>query len=85
VTNDGTITLHNASVSDLDGVVTIAGFPVASLAPSASDGNYTAEYTITATDVGLGFFEHDVVAVADEASASSGTVTVMLPDLLLLV
>ena len=52
VTNDGTVTLSNITVSDTVGGVTINGGPIASLAPGASDNTtFTGTYAITQADI----------------------------------
>ena len=63
VTNTSNITLTNIIVTDPK--VTVVGGPIATMAPGAEDtGSFTATYTITQTDIDLGYFENiaDVTA-----------------------
>jgi len=84
VQNTGNVTLHNVNVADVNGDVNVTGTTIATLAPGASDSNYTATYTINQHDVDVGFFDNEAVSVADETSVPSGTVHSVLNDLLLL-
>lgn len=72
VTNSGNITLTNVSVTDPK--VTVAGGPIASLAPGAVDATtFTAVYTLTQADVNAGSLVN--TASAGATAASGGTVT----------
>jgi len=85
IENVGNITLHDVGVNDVDTNVVVTG-AVFDLAPGASDStSWVGVYTITALDVGNGYHDNDAVALADEASDSSGTVHVVLANLMLLV
>jgi uncharacterized repeat protein (TIGR01451 family) len=57
VTNTGNVTLHNITLADTIGGVTISGGPIASLAPGASDSTtFTGTYTLTQADLDAGHF-----------------------------
>ena len=63
----------------VDGQVAVTGTTIAALAPGASDGtSWSGTYAIQQHDIDVGFFDNTAVAVADEASASSGTAHVDL-------
>lgn len=72
VKNTGNVTLSNVSVTDPK--VTVAGGPLATLAPDASDATtFTANYTITQKDIDAGHVAN--TAVATGSDPGGGTVT----------
>ena len=57
VTNSGNVTLTDISLADTVGGITLAGDPIASLAPDESDSTtFTGSYTITQADIDSGTF-----------------------------
>ncbi len=65
VSNTGDVTLTDVSVTDP--LVTVAGGPVASLAPGASDSTtFTATYTITQADVDAGQVVNSATVTGDD-------------------
>ncbi|MFT5137821.1 MAG: putative repeat protein (TIGR01451 family), partial [Arenicella sp.] len=74
VTNTGNVTLTDIVVTDPNTGVTIAGSPIASLAPGASDSTVTATYTITQADVDTGSVTNSATATdANGVTDISGT------------
>ncbi|MFD2173431.1 beta strand repeat-containing protein [Rhodobacter lacus] len=77
VTNTGTVTLTNVTVSDPK--VTVSGGPLASLAAGASDAtSFTASYTLTQADVDAGSVSNTATVSAKDptnaaVSDTSGT------------
>jgi len=70
VTNTGNVTLTNITVADLK--VTVAGGPLASLAPGASDSlTFTGSYILTQTDIDAG--------KVDNTATVTGTTPVNTP------
>jgi uncharacterized repeat protein (TIGR01451 family) len=72
VTNTGTVTLTNLTVTD-PGVI-LAGSPIASLAPGATDtATYTATYTLQQADIDGGQFVNTAQVEATKPDASTIT------------
>jgi uncharacterized repeat protein (TIGR01451 family) len=83
VMNGGNVTLHDIGVADLDGAVAVTGSTITALAPGATDStSWSGSYVIQQIDVDAGFHDNTAVANGTEASASSGTVHVVLADLM---
>lgn len=65
VTNSGTTTLSQVTVSDPK--ATVSGGPLASLAPGASDAaTFTAQYTLTQTDIDAGNVDNQASVAANK-------------------
>ena len=79
VTNTGTRTLTNATVTDLMSGVTIIGTPIASLAPGVTDSSITGIYVITQADIDAGSVVNSALVTAknppinDDITDISGT------------
>ena len=74
VTNTGNVTLTDIVVSDPQ--ATVAGGPIASLAPGASDAStYTASYALTQGDIDAGTFTNTATAVSEEGASDTGSDT----------
>jgi uncharacterized repeat protein (TIGR01451 family) len=59
VRNTGNVTLHDITLTDPIAGVTLAGGPIASLAPNALDTTtFTATYALTQADLDLGHFDN---------------------------
>jgi len=66
VTNIGTVTLSDITLTDTVGGVTIYGGPIASLAPGANDATtFTGEYTLTQGDIDDEKFENTATATGN--------------------
>lgn len=65
VTNTGDVTVSNISINDP--LVSVAGGPLASLAPGASDNaTFSATYTITQADVDAGYVENSATVLGTD-------------------
>ncbi|MCW5521242.1 DUF11 domain-containing protein, partial [Aureitalea sp. L0-47] len=72
VTNTGNVTLSNVVVTDP--LVTMAGGPIVSLAPGASDSTtFTATYVITQADIDAGQFTNQATATGTPPSGPDVT------------
>ena len=70
VTNTGTFTLTNITLTDPD--ATVSGGPIASLAPGASDSTtFTAAHTITQADLDAGAFTNTAVVTGRAPNGST--------------
>ena len=74
VTNNGTVSLTNISVTDPKPGVTLSGSPIATLAPGVSDAStIKASYVLTQSDVDAGSVINK--AIVSAATPSGGTIT----------
>jgi uncharacterized repeat protein (TIGR01451 family) len=72
VTNTGTTTLSNIAISDT--LVSVVGGPLATLDPGQTDSlTYSAEYTLTQSDIDAGFVENS--AIVEAVDSQNDTVT----------
>lgn len=82
IDNLGNVTLHDVSVVDVDSNVVVTG-TMFDLGVGQSDTtHWSGAYTITALDTSNGFHDNDAVVLTAEASDSSGTVHVVLANLI---
>ena len=79
VTNTGNVTLTNVTITDP--LITVAGGPIASLVPGASDSTtFTGTYTVTAADVAAGTVESSATVTGNNLAGppATGTDSVMV-------
>ncbi len=82
ISNGGNVTLHNVAVVDVDSNVVVTGTQFDLGVGQSDSTTWAGAYTITALDTSNGYHDNDAVVTTDEASNSSGTVHVLLANLL---